>query len=51
MKAKEMAEVIKKVTNSSMTRMEAWKATQASGLPISWESFKRIAGWLRLEFK
>ena len=50
MRRKEMAEIIKKVTDPSMTRMEAWEATQSAGLPISWETFK-LAMWLKLEFK
>ena len=51
MRRKEMAEIIEKVTDPSMTRMEAWEATQSAGLPISWETFKRVAMWLKLEFK
>jgi|TARA_Y100000310_G_scaffold276161_1_gene293133 hypothetical protein len=42
-KRKDMVAVITDATDESMTRMEAFKATMATGkLDISWEIFKRI---------
>lgn len=46
-----MKDQIKQICNPSMTRMEAWKATQAEGLNISWPDFKRMAGQLKLKFR
>ena len=37
-----MLHLIVKLTDSSMSRMEAWKAVTAEVPQLDWESFKRI---------
>ena len=43
LKLKDMVTIITGATDSTMPRMEAFKATKATGrLVISWETFKRV---------
>tara|TARA_R110001592_G_scaffold241554_5_gene501970 strand:- start:133 stop:333 length:201 start_codon:yes stop_codon:yes gene_type:complete len=42
MKRSEQLELIAEVTNPSMTRMEAWKASVVVGVDVPWEQFKRM---------
>jgi len=50
LKLKHMTAIIDEATDRSMTRMEAFKATMATGkLDIPWETFKRI--WRAMEQK
>ena len=42
MKITELLHLIVKLTNPSMSRMEAWKAVAAEVPQMDWESFKRI---------
>lgn len=43
MKLRDMKPVIERATTPDMTRMEAFKATLATGeLDIPWETFKRV---------
>ena len=42
MKRSEQLKLIAKVTNPSMTRMEAWKASVVASVDVPWEQFKRM---------
>ena len=42
MKRSEQLKLIAEVTNSAMTRMEAWKASVVAGVDVPWEQFKRM---------
>ncbi len=43
LKLKDMTAIINEATDDSMTRMEAFNATMATGkLDITWETFKRV---------
>ena len=42
MNIKKVRRSIDEATTSSMTRMEAWSASRAAGVDVTWETFKRI---------